>query len=72
MHGNPCEVITQFKNIDFSVIDCKFKDYLRLFEIIDLNPRGSIVVLTNLVRKRNGAGFGEVLREKRGIECVTL
>ena len=22
MHGNPCEVITQFKNIDFAVIDC--------------------------------------------------
>ena len=72
MHGNPCEVITQFKNIDFAVIDCKFKDYLRLFQIIDLNRRGSIVVLTNLVRKGNGACFGEVLRGKREIECVTL
>ncbi|XP_034677239.1 uncharacterized protein LOC117907707 [Vitis riparia] len=30
MHGNPCEVIIQLKNIDFAVIDCKFKDHLRL------------------------------------------
>ncbi|XP_034677167.1 uncharacterized protein LOC117907654 [Vitis riparia] len=72
MHGNPCEVIIQLKNIDFAVIDCKFKDHLRLFQIIDVNPRGSIAVVTNLVRKGNGAGFGEVVREKRGVECVTL
>ena len=72
MHGNPCEVIIQLKNIDFAVIDCKFKDHLRLFQIIDVNPRGSIAVVTNLVRKGNGDGFGEVVREKRGVECVTL
>lgn len=67
MHGNPCEVIIQLKNIDFAVIDCKFKDHLRLFQIIDVNPRGSIVVVSNLVRKGNGAGFGEVVRRKRGV-----
>ncbi|KAL6315847.1 hypothetical protein AAG906_008235 [Vitis piasezkii] len=72
MHGNPCEVIIKLKKIDFAVIDCKFKDHLRLLQIIDVNPRGSVVVLTNLVRKGNGAGFGEVVREKRGVECVTL
>ena len=72
MHGNPCEVIIKLKKIDFAVIDCKFKDHLRLLQIIDVNPRGSVVVVTNLVRKGNGAGFGEVVREKRGVECVTL
>ncbi|RVW33284.1 hypothetical protein CK203_107922 [Vitis vinifera] len=62
VHGNPCEVIMGFKNIDFAVIDCKFEDYMRLFKIIDMNPRGSIVVVSNLERRRNGASFGEVIK----------
>ncbi|KAL6318385.1 hypothetical protein AAG906_040564 [Vitis piasezkii] len=71
VHGNPCEVIMGFKNIDFAVIDCKFEDYMRLFKIIDMNPRGSIVVVSNLERRRNGASFGEVIKGRKGVECVT-
>lgn len=70
VHGNPCKVIMEFKNIDFVVIDCKYEDFLRLFEIIDVNPRGSIVVVSN-VERRSGAGFGEVIKGRKGVEYVT-
>ncbi|KAL6315806.1 hypothetical protein AAG906_008192 [Vitis piasezkii] len=40
-------------------------------EIIDMNPRGSIVVVSNLERRRNGASFGEVIKGRKGVECVT-
>ena len=36
-YGNPCEVIKQYKNIDFVVIDCKFQDHLKIFRTINLN-----------------------------------
>ncbi|RVW31548.1 hypothetical protein CK203_087935 [Vitis vinifera] len=71
VHGDPCEVIMGFKNIDFAVIDCKLEDYLRLFKIIDVNPRGSVVVASNLERRRNGASFGEVVKGRKGVEYVT-
>ncbi|KAL6316789.1 hypothetical protein AAG906_021089 [Vitis piasezkii] len=72
VHGNPCEIVMQFKSIDFAVIDCKFEDHLKLFKTIDVNPRGSIVLVSNLVRRRNGVSFGEVVRRKKGVEYVTL
>ena len=72
VHGNPCEIVMQFKSIDFAVIDCKFEDHLKLFKTVDVNPRGSIVLVSNLVRRRNGVSFGEVVRRKKGVEYVTL
>lgn len=71
VHGHPCEVIKELKNIDVAVIDCKFGDYLRLFKTIDVNPRGSIAVVSNLPKRKNGVGFGEVIRGRKGVECVT-
>ena len=72
LHGNPCEIIFQFKNIDFAVIDCKFEDHLKLFKTIDLNPRGSMVLVNSLVGSSNGVSFGEVARRKKGVEYVNL
>lgn len=66
--GNPCEVIKQYKKIDFIVIDCKFEDHLRLFKNIDVNSKGSVVVVVN--NKEGGLSFGEVVKGKRGVESV--
>ena len=71
VHGNPCEVIMEFKNIDFAIIDCKFEGFLRLFEIIDVNLRGSIVVVSNILERRIGASISEVIKGRTGVECVT-
>ncbi|KAL1823493.1 hypothetical protein ACET3Z_010271 [Daucus carota] len=66
--GDPCEVIKQYKNIDFAVIDGKYEDHLRLFKIIDMMQKGSVVVVNSKVCRKS---FGQVVKGKRGsVESV--
>ncbi|KAF2290457.1 hypothetical protein GH714_013377 [Hevea brasiliensis] len=70
--GNPFEVVMQYKKIDFLVLDGKLEGHLKLMEMVDLNPRGCILVGHNLQCRENGVSFGQVLNEKKGVEFVTL
>lgn len=54
--GDPAEVLPNYENIDFSLVDCKNNDYPRLLNLLDVNPRRSVVVANNLVEGRNGLG----------------
>ena len=73
IYGNPCEVIKQYKNIDFAVIDCKFQDYLKIFKTINLNPIGSTMVVNNFHHRKDGISFAEVVEGKNfGVKSVTL
>lgn len=47
--GDPCEVIKQYRNIDFAVVDHRIRDCEELLLEIDMNPNGSVVVLSNLL-----------------------
>ena len=62
VYGNPCEVIKQYKNIDFAVIDCKFQDHLKIFKTINLNPSGSTMVVNNFHHRKDGISFAESRR----------
>ena len=64
VYGNPCEVIKQYKNIDFAVIDCKFQDHLKIFKTINLNPSGSTMVVNNFHHRKDGISFAEVVEGK--------
>ncbi len=46
-YGNSCEVIKQYKNIDFAVIDCKFQDHLKIFKTLYLNTSRSTMYVNN-------------------------
>ncbi|XP_060174354.1 uncharacterized protein LOC132605106 [Lycium barbarum] len=74
---NPNEVIKKFKKVDFLVIDCKFGDHLKLWKnnLEVMNPKGCVVV----TRNNNIGGictrkvcFSEIIKGKKGIECVTM
>ncbi|XP_050363327.1 uncharacterized protein LOC126782179 [Argentina anserina] len=74
---DPCvvRVVKQLKNIDFAVIDCKVEEYLKLLKIMNLNPKGSNVVLNNLhhsIRGCGGVSPDQVFKEKKGYHYVTL
>ena len=60
VYGNPCEVIKQYKNIDFAVIDCKL-DHLKIFKTINLNPSGSTMVVNNFHHRKDGISFAEIV-----------
>ncbi|KAB2600813.1 hypothetical protein D8674_042044 [Pyrus ussuriensis x Pyrus communis] len=52
--SDPSELLSNYKNIDFSMVDCKNDDYTRLLKLLDVNPRKSVVVANNLVGERKG------------------
>ncbi|XP_015088237.1 uncharacterized protein LOC107031399 isoform X2 [Solanum pennellii] len=53
--GDPVEVLHNYENIDFSLVDGKTDDYEVLMEKLDVNPRRSVVV-TNNVQGKKGIG----------------
>ncbi|KAB2595849.1 hypothetical protein D8674_031299 [Pyrus ussuriensis x Pyrus communis] len=50
--GNPSELLSNYENIDFSLVDCKNDEYTRLLKLLDVNARKSVVVANNLVGER--------------------
>lgn len=52
--GEPSELLSNYENIDFSLVDCKSDDYSRLLRMLDVNPKRSVVVANNLVGERKG------------------
>uniref|UniRef100_A0A5B7CC18 S-adenosyl-L-methionine-dependent methyltransferase n=1 Tax=Davidia involucrata TaxID=16924 RepID=A0A5B7CC18_DAVIN len=54
--GDPVELLPDYENIDFSLVDCKSENYTRLLKLLDVNPIRSVVVANNLVQGRKGLG----------------
>lgn len=52
--GEPSELLPSYNNIDFSMVDCKNDDYPRLLNMLDVNPKRSMVVANNLMGDRKG------------------
>ncbi|GAU13641.1 hypothetical protein TSUD_347450 [Trifolium subterraneum] len=51
---DPSKILPCYKNIDFSLIDCKDESYAMLLNLLDVNPVRSVVVANNLVGDRKG------------------
>lgn len=54
--GDPSELLSNYGDIDFSVIDCKNDDYASLLNVINVNLENSVVVANNLVSGKKGLG----------------
>ena len=52
--GDPAELLPSYENIDFSLVDCKSEDYTRLLNLLDVNPRRSVIVANNLTNESKG------------------
>ncbi|KAJ4956380.1 hypothetical protein NE237_013163 [Protea cynaroides] len=69
--GDPAELLPNYNNIDFSLIDCKTDNYMRLLNLLDVNPRKSVVVANNLVEGRKGLeGHFKVMKDKAAVKSV--
>ncbi|ONK73153.1 uncharacterized protein A4U43_C04F27820 [Asparagus officinalis] len=49
--GDPCDVIKQYKNVDIAAVDHRIENCDEVLFSLDMNPDGSIVVLSNLFRR---------------------
>ncbi|MCE3215535.1 hypothetical protein HAX54_002743 [Datura stramonium] len=54
--GNPVDVLPNYENIDFSLVDCKTKNYDTLIEKLDVNPERSVVVANNVEGRKGVRG----------------
>lgn len=54
--GDPYKLLPECENVDFSVVDCKSESYTGLLQLLDMNPRKSVVVANNLVGGKSGLG----------------
>ncbi|XP_019155394.1 PREDICTED: uncharacterized protein LOC109152261 [Ipomoea nil] len=84
VEGNPGEVVKKYKRVEFLVVDAAVvavggdgdSGQMELWENVEVNPRGCVVVATNLLHEGNNrVWFGEMLKKKgkRGVvQCVTL
>lgn len=72
--GDPREVVKQYKNIDFAVVDHRIRDCEELLLEMDMNPNGSVVVLSNLFRCRGRPARASYVRRRSGgnIESAVL
>nr|CAD1822323.1 unnamed protein product [Ananas comosus var. bracteatus] len=52
--GNATELLPEYENIDFSLVDCKTNSYKDLLKLLDVNPEKSVVVANNLTEGREG------------------
>nr|GMD21612.1 uncharacterized protein LOC109152261 [Ipomoea batatas] len=76
VEGNPGEVIKKYKGVELMVVDAAMGDggQMEVWENVEVNPRGCVVVATNL-EGGNRVWFGEMLKKgkMRGVvKCVTL
>jgi len=64
--GDPFEVMKQYKNIDFAVVDHRIRECLELLFAMEMNPSGSVVVVSNLFHGRRSVrsctAFGQMMR----------
>ncbi|WCJ34831.1 hypothetical protein M5689_016115 [Euphorbia peplus] len=73
IHGNPLQLVKEFKNIDLLVIDGKLEDQIvKLVKMVDFSENGCNIVGYNMHYRNNLISFGEVLNGKNGVQYKTM
>ncbi|KAK9279368.1 hypothetical protein L1049_013047 [Liquidambar formosana] len=61
---DPFELLPNYENVDFSLVDCERDNYKGLLNLLDVNPSKSVVVANNL--DKEGKGLGGHVGGKKG------
>eukprot|EP01018_Ginkgo_biloba_P023416 Gb_40335 [translate_table: standard] len=70
--GDAKELLPQYKNIDFSLIDCKTDDYAALFKLLNVNPTRAVVLANNLFDRNATEAYARTFKRKPGAKSITL
>ncbi|KAG6480468.1 hypothetical protein ZIOFF_063968 [Zingiber officinale] len=52
--GDPYQLLPEYENIDFSLVDCKADSYTDLLKLLDVNPQRAVVVANRLEDGKEG------------------
>ena len=69
--GDPYELLPSYEKIDFYFVDCQTENYARLVNVLDVNPRRSVIVANHLVGGKEGLG-GHVKGMKDRVEVRSI
>ncbi|WOL02202.1 hypothetical protein Cni_G10921 [Canna indica] len=69
--GDPHQLLPEYENIDFSLVNCKSDSYRDILKLLDVNPRRAMVVANHLGGGREGLR-GDVRGVKKGAQVRSL
>jgi len=66
-------LLPRYKNVDFTVIDCKLtENYQGLFKLLNLNPSRVVVVANNMFDRKATTTYARTFKRKPSARSVTL
>jgi predicted O-methyltransferase YrrM len=68
--ADAADVLGDFRELEFVLLDCEKEDYIRFLEMLELAP-GAIVVVDNVI-SHNLIDYREYVRSIAGVDSLTL
>ncbi|KAL9257518.1 hypothetical protein AKJ16_DCAP11445 [Drosera capensis] len=69
--GDPMDLLPNYKNVDFVLIDCRVENYMMILKLLETNPRRAVIVANNLLPGRPGLrGYIRGLKDKVFVRSI--
>jgi predicted O-methyltransferase YrrM len=70
--GDATEILPQFSDVDFALVDCRREQSVALFDLLRLNSSRAVLVAENLFLRSARAGFEDKMSSRAGFKPVML
>lgn len=70
--GDAEDILPQYVDVDFALIDCAKEHNVELFEVLRFNSTRAVVVAGNLFDRKAIAAYGKIIKNRPGARSITL
>lgn len=70
--GDAEDILPQYADVDFALVDCGKEHYVELFEVLRFNSRRAVVVADNLYDRKATAAYGKIIKNRPGASSISL
>lgn len=70
--GDAEDILPQYTDVDFALIDCSNAHNVELFEVLRFNSTRAVVVADNLFDRKATAAYSKIIKNRRGARSITL
>jgi predicted O-methyltransferase YrrM len=72
MIGDAEDILPQYVDVDFALIDCMKEHNVELFEVLRFNSTRAVVVANNLFDRKATAAYAKIIKNRPGARSITL
>jgi predicted O-methyltransferase YrrM len=72
MIGDAEDILPQYEDVDFALIDCMKEHNVELFEVLRFNSTRAVVVADNLFDRKATAAYAKIIKNRPGARSITL